>query len=154
MDSLDKGTYCFYSMYSWIFEYLEREFGREALKKYWEHIGIEYYSRLIEDIKKSGLVALENYYVNNLGNEESKEEVEINRDENIFKIKTNNCNAIKWLKTQKINDCAFCQDSYYKDYCNHCKVINEAIANKSGLIFDINYDNRGKCVQIYRKVYE
>ena len=27
MDNLDKETYCFYSMCSWIFEYLEREFG-------------------------------------------------------------------------------------------------------------------------------
>ncbi len=154
MNELNKEVYAFYSMYSWIFEYLEREFGRKVLEKYWKHIGMNYYSRLIEDIKKRGLIALEDYYIDYFGDEDSKEEARISRDENMFKIEINDCNAIKWLKEQKIQECAFCQDSYYRDYCDHCKFINKTLADQTGLTFEIKYNKNGKCTQIYKKIGE
>lgn len=152
MVKFNKGAYGFYSMYSWMFEYIDKQFGRNSLEKYWEHIGLNYYSRLIDEIKKYGLIALENYYSDALEGEENEKDIEVFRDETTFKMKISNCKAIEWLKEQENNKNSFYHRPYFKDYCDHCKFINEIIAKESGLEFEIVYDKKGNCTQIYRKI--
>ena len=152
MSKFNKGIYGYYSMYSWMFEYMDKQFGKDVLKKYWKYLGSQYYSKLVDEIKKNGLVALENYYIDALEGEENKEDIEVFRDESIFKIKISNCKAIEWLKKVENDRNSFYHRPYFRDYCDHCKVINEVIAEKSGLKFVIEFDKEGCCLQTYRKV--
>ena len=151
MSGLEKEIYCFYSMYSWIFGYLEKEWGKKAVEDYWLHIGSKYYGRLVEDIKKRGLAALKDYYDRYLSAEDGSEQVKVVKNEDMFRVDTHNCKAMQWLRTQKVGDCAFCQDSYYSDYCDHCRFINQTIARESGLSFHMEYNRQGKCTQVYRR---
>ena len=44
------------------FEYLDKNFGRKVLKEYLKQTGENIYKKLIENIKKDGLIALEKYW--------------------------------------------------------------------------------------------
>jgi hypothetical protein len=151
MTKFNKKSYGFYSMYNWMFAYMDREFGRDLLEEYWEHIGREYYSNLIDEIKNKGIVALEDYYKDALEGEETSGEVEVIGNKDMFKIRIKNCKAIEWLKKLEKDKDAMYHMPYFKDYCDHCRVINETIAKNSGLKFVIDYDKQGSCTQIYRK---
>jgi len=133
----------FYGIYNTMFQFVEDKYGDEELKKYWEFIGEKYYGWLIEDIKKRGTKAIEDYWLSTTENDDIVYDLKTGPDR--FELKIDSCSAIGFIKKSA-------HDKLFHKYCQHCRVVNSKIAELSGLEYRVDYDqDKGKCTHAFSK---
>ena len=121
------------------FEFLAKKYGKETLDEYLKEAGRNIYKELIEKIKNEGLKALEKYWQNIFTLEKGDFKIEMKDDEEII-LKVKKCPALEHMR--KMNY------SIYKDFCRQCKIINEVIAEETGLASEvISNQEKGSCIQ-------
>ena len=84
-----------YGLYNVIFNWCEKNFGKEGLVKYWQHIGRTCYAEVIETFRREGLDGVKEYSEG----EFTKEGVEITsslEEEKLF-IDIKNCPAYAFM---------------------------------------------------------
>jgi hypothetical protein len=133
----------FYGIYNTTFNFFERTYGYDELVKYWEFIGEEYFSWLVGDIKKRGTVALKDYWMESIENDDIEYTIKVEPDR--FELTIDSCSAISFME----------RDTHYPlfhKYCEHCRVVNSKIAQLSGYRYKVDYDqDKGKCTHVFNK---
>jgi hypothetical protein len=133
----------FYGIFNTMFKFVDDSYGDEELKKYWEFIGEKYFAWLIEDIKKRGIKAIEEYWLSTVENDDIVYDLKSDADK--FDLKIDSCSAIGFIKKSP-------HDKLFPKYCEHCRVVNSKIAEQSGFEYKLDYDQeKGKCTHVFNK---
>ena len=133
----------FYGIYNTTFNFMERNYGYDELVKYWGFIGEEYFSWLVDDIKKRGTAALKDYWMESIENDDIEYDLKVESDK--FELNIDSCSAINFMK----------KDIHYPlfhKYCEHCNVVNTKIGELSGYDYKVDYEqDKGKCTHVFNK---
>ncbi|HEY3297177.1 MAG TPA: hypothetical protein VGK34_00865 [Armatimonadota bacterium] len=77
-------------------DYLESNFGAEAVREYLRTFTLSFYAPLIEDLEKRGLVALKEHFENVYAIESGKAHFELSDDELIIQVEA--CPAVMHMR--------------------------------------------------------
>ncbi|NPV55012.1 MAG: hypothetical protein HPY71_16105 [Firmicutes bacterium] len=142
----------FYGGLSLAFEFMERELGYEALKEYWRRVALSCYQPLIEKLKRKGLPALEEYLRGVFEPQASRSpgqsgtgepDFEITRTGDELILKINRCPALSHMRAAGYR--------IYPRYCEHTRVVNEAICRAAGCEAACEYDqDAARCIQRFK----
>ncbi|MBC7319860.1 hypothetical protein H5T89_04375 [bacterium] len=128
----------FHGALSCAFQFLEENYGKEALTKFLIRVAQNCYKDLISNINTEGLLALEIYWRKIFTLEEGK--FEIRTDENSVIIEVKECPALSHLKKAGY--------PIYKDFCYQTEIINSIIAKETGLYSSIEKNqDKAYCIQ-------
>lgn len=128
----------FHGALSCAFQFLEENYGKDALKKFLIRVAQNCYRDLISSINREGLPALERYWRKIFTLEDGKFELRISEDSIILEVKE--CPALSHLKRTGY--------PIYKDFCSQTEIINSVIAKETGFYCSIEKDqDRAYCIQ-------
>jgi len=116
----------FYFAINATFRFFLEKYGEEALTRYWESLGEDYYAPLSQRFKAGSLDEVEKYW-REFFEREPGGEVDVTQTDGRVEIEVRDCPAIRWLRenNREIVPC----------YCRHCHHVSTAIASKAGLEF-------------------
>ena len=138
-DSKPVGAADFYFAINATFRFIEREFGPEGLRRYWEALGSRYYGPVTAAWKRGGLPAVADYWRAFFAAEPGSEvSVEASPEEVSLDVRV--CPAFKHLRAHG-RDIVPC-------FCQHCYYVSEAAAAPAGLTVRIEGGN-GACRQTF-----
>ncbi len=128
---------------SMMIEYIEKKYGKKAVKNYLKQFAKAYYSPLKEKIRKNGLVALKRY-IEKLYRKESGE-IEIDYHPDQMQVKVKKCPAVSHIKKKGFKPA----ESFFET----TKTVYETIVEGTGFDFEMkDYDkNTGKTNLIFRR---
>jgi hypothetical protein len=138
-DSKKVGAGDFYFAINATFRFIEQQFGREGLRRYWQDLGANYYAPVTADWKDGGLPAVADYW-RAFFNAEPGAEVQVDVTPDRVSLDVRVCPAIKHLRAQarEIVPC----------FCQHCYYVSEAAAAPAGLTVRLEGGN-GSCRQTF-----
>jgi hypothetical protein len=138
-DSKKVGAGDFYFAINATFRFIEKQFGREGLRQYWQDLGARYYAPVTAGWKRGGLPAVAAYWRAFFGAEPGAE-VEVDAAAERVRLEVRVCPAIKHLRGQgrEIVPC----------FCQHCYYVSEAMAAPAGLTVRVEGGN-GACRQTF-----
>jgi hypothetical protein len=138
-DSKKIGAGDFYLAINASFRFIEKKFGRDGLRRYWQELGSTYYAPVTAAWKRGGLPAVAHYWRAFFDAEPGAEvRVEATSDRVILDVQV--CPAIKHLRAQA-RDIVPC-------FCQHCYYVSEAAAAPAGLTVRVEGGN-GACRQTF-----
>jgi|LSQX01.1.fsa_nt_gb hypothetical protein len=134
-----------FGLYNVIYNWLEKNYGYNALEEYWEFMTENCFKGVAEKFKDDGLCAIKDYY------------------EHTFSLDDGACSSC--LEDEKLTiEVTKCPDYEFmksspnphfvpiKSYCKHHEVMNRILAEKSGHTFCMREcDNKGHCIWIFTK---
>lgn len=128
----------FHGALSYAIRFLAEQYGREGRDAFLEGLAETVYQPLVEDLRRRGLVALEEHWQRVFQLEDGAFDME--RDERMLVLRVHRCPAIAHMQAH---------DYPIADgYCAHTRVVNEAICRRAGYRCEVDYDqNDGRCVQ-------
>lgn len=126
-------------------EYVGRQYGDKGVEEYLTVFTVEYYKPLIENCKKIGIKAIEEWLRETYKKEEAEEAIEIISNENEISVKVKYCPAIEFMKKS-----GHVPSKWFKQTTI---LVNRVIAEQSGLIFEMGqYDElTGKADFIFKR---
>lgn len=139
-DSKPVGAADFYFVINATFRFIERRFGLDGLRRYWQQLGESYYAPVSAEWKRGGLAAIASYWRAFFQAEPGGNvEVKLNDDSVVIDVRA--CPAIRHLREhgRQIIPC----------YCQHCYYVSEAIAAAAGYAARIEGGD-GSCRQVFR----
>ena len=129
----------FYFAINATFRFIEKRFGPEGLRRYWQELGATYYAPVTAAWKQGGLPAVADYWRAFFAAEPGAEtEVEVTPKGVTLNVRV--CPAIKHLRAnaRAILPC----------FCQHCYYVSEAMAAPAGLTVRVEGGN-GACRQTF-----
>jgi len=117
----------FFELYNHTFSFLEREYGFNAVRLYWEFIADHELSSLEHLMKTKGFKGMEEYWRSTLGQEGADYEMEVTGDS--FKVIVKHCPPTEWFKAKP--------PEAYPRYCEHCDVLYRRVGKRCG--FEMQY---------------
>lgn len=130
------GVQDFIRYYDWTFEYLRRQYGEEAVQRYWaEAIAFDSQNHANVLIQAKGLAGMAEYWGHTLQSEEAAYRALQQPD--YFRIDMYDCPSKGLLI--KLN-----QEEYH-DYCQHCMGWIKPIMDRAGFLIDHEHNHRGQC---------
>jgi hypothetical protein len=129
----------FYFAINATFRFVEKQFGRDGLRRYWQELGSTYYAPVTAAWKRGGLTAVGDYWRAFFDAEPGAEvQVDITSDRVSLDVRV--CPAIKHLRAhaREIIPC----------FCQHCYYVSEAMAAPAGFTVRIEGGN-GVCRQTF-----
>lgn len=125
------------------FEFLSEKYGKEKLEEFLKICGKNMYKKLIKEIKKRGLKAIEEYWNEIFTIEDAKFKIEKDKNKRI-KLIVLECPALSHMEKKGYK--------IYNDFCIQCRVINQVIAKETNLISEVkaNQEKRS-CEQIFER---
>jgi len=138
-DAKDVGAADFYFAINATFRFIEKRFGREGLRRYWQELGASYYAPVTVAWKRGGLAAVADYWRAFFAAEPGAEvEVEVTGEGVTLEVRV--CPAIKHLRAH--------QREIVPCFCQHCYYVSEAAAAPAGLTVRVEGGN-GACRQTF-----
>jgi hypothetical protein len=138
-DSKKTGAGDFYFAINATFRFIEKRFGRDGLRRYWQEFGSTYYAPVTAAWKRGGLPAVASYWRAFFDAEPGAEvRVDVTSDRVILDVQV--CPAIKHLRAHA-RDIVPC-------FCQHCYYVSEAAAASAGLAVRVEGGN-GACRQAF-----
>lgn len=126
----------FILVYDWTFEYLRREHGEEALRRYWvECISLDSQHHARELIIPHGIAGMKEYWGHTLAEEEAGYTSVVG--ERSFRIDMYACPSQGLLK-QHGQEC-------YPDYCEHCMGWIEPVLREAGFVVHHAHNHNCQC---------
>ena len=126
----------FCGYYDWTFEWLSRNFGEEAVQKYWlESIARDSQTHATAQIIERGIEGMVTYWGHTLAEEEAG---------------YTSCHAHDYYRI----DMFACPSkgynlehgfAYYHDYCSHCMGWIKDIMDRAGFVIHHDHDHQGMC---------
>ena len=130
------GVQDFIRYYDWTFEYLRRQYGEEAVQRYWaEAIAFDSQNHANVLIQAKGLAGMAEYWGDTLQSEEAG--FRTLQQPDYFRIDMVDCPSKGLLI--KLN-----QEEYH-DYCQHCMGWIKPIMDRAGFLIDHEHNHRGQC---------
>ena len=139
-DTKKVGAADFYFAINAAFRFIEKRFGRDGLRRYWQELGASYYAPVTAAWKSGGLAAVADYWRAFFAAEPGAEvTVEASADAVTLDVRV--CPAIRHLRAngREIVPC----------FCQHCYYVSEAVAAPAGLTVRVQGGN-GSCRQEFR----
>jgi hypothetical protein len=138
-DAKKVGAGDFYFAINATFRFIEKRFGRDGLRRYWQELGSTYYAPVTAAWKSGGLPAVAGYWRAFFDAEPGAEvQVDVTPDRVMLDVRI--CPAIKHLRAhaREIVPC----------FCQHCYYVSEAAAAPAGLTVRVEGGN-GACRQTF-----
>lgn len=130
------GVQDFIGYYDWTFEYLRRQYGEEAVQRYWaEAIAFNSQNHANVLIQAKGLAGMTEYWGHTLQSEEAGYRATLQPE--YFRIDMFDCPSKGLLI--KLD-----QEEYH-DYCQHCIGWIKPIMDQAGFLIDHEHNHRGQC---------
>ena len=130
------GVQDFIRYYDWTFEYLRRQYGEEAVQRYWaEAIAFNSQNHANVLIQAKGLAGMADYWGHTLDSEEAGYHATLQPD--YFRIDMVDCPSKGLLI--KLG-----QEEYH-DYCQHCIGWIKPIMDQVGFLIDHEHNHHGQC---------
>lgn len=138
-DSKPVGAGDFYFAINATFRFIEREFGREGLRRYWQELGARYYAPVSAAWERGGLRAVADYWRAFFAVEPGSD-VHVEATPEQVNLNVRVCPAFKHLRAHG-RDILPC-------FCQHCHYVAEAMAAPAGLAVRVEGGN-GTCRQTF-----
>jgi hypothetical protein len=138
-DTKKVGAADFYFAINATFRFIEKDLGREGLRRYWQDLGSRYYAPVSAAWNRGGLPAVAGYWRAFFDAEPDADiRVEASADEVTMDVRV--CPAIKHLRAhgREIVPC----------FCEHCYHVSEAVAAPAGFTVRVEGGN-GACRQTF-----
>ena len=138
-DSKKVGAGDFYFAINATFRFIEKRFGFEGLRRYWQELGATYYAPVTAAWKRGGLRAVAGYW-RAFFDAEPGADVQVDVTSDRVSLDVRVCPAIKHLRAhaRAIVPC----------FCQHCYYVSEALAAPAGLTVRVEGGN-GACRQTF-----
>lgn len=129
--------------YNELFSFLEEEYGREAVIKFWEYISDRFLFNLDRLVREKGIEGMKEYWTHTLTEEGADYEMKVTPTE--FEIFMKRCPSVNTLNRSNVKK--------YTNYCDHCNILYRRIIEKYGFLYDYEFLDRDKgiCRLIVRK---
>ncbi len=128
----------FHGVLSCAIDFLESEYGLQGLYEFLSSLSGTVYAPLVDEMRKEGLPALRRH-VERIFELEGGE-LEINEDRQKLVLNVHRCPAISHLRRRGY--------PIASSFCEHCRILNEAISKDAGFESDVVYEqSEGRCVQ-------
>ncbi len=136
-DAKAVGAGDFYFAINATFRFIEKEFGREGLRRYWQELGSRYYAPVAAAWARGGLPAVADYWRAFFAAEPGAD-VAVAATPDEVRLDVRVCPAFKHLRAHG-RDVVPC-------FCEHCYYVSEAMGAPAGLTVRIEGGN-GACRQ-------
>lgn len=135
------GAADFYTAVNATFRFIERRFGIDGLRAYWQDMGRRYYAPVTERWRAGGLHAVAEHW-RAFFKAEPGAEVEVKQEENEVVVQVRTCPAIRFLRAhgREIVPC----------FCQHCHFVSTAMGEAAGIEVRIQGGN-GSCQQRFAR---
>jgi len=135
------GCYDFCGHYEWTFDWIEKNFGREALRDYWrDAISGDSQIHAAMAIQSKGIVGMEEYWGHTLAEEAAG--FTSARTNDSFRINMHECPSKGFLINNGLEN--------HSDYCDHCMGWIGPTMEKAGFVVDHEHNHRGTCWWVFR----
>ena len=112
----------FFELYSQTFAFLDREFGFEAVNRFWEYIADHELGPLEHLMRTRGFEGMEEYWSAVAAQEGA--ELEMHRTSDSFEVVIKKCPPCEWFKDKQL--------AHYPRYCEHCSILYARVAERCG----------------------
>ena len=138
-DAKKVGAGDFYFAINATFRFIDKRFGLDGLRRYWQELGASYYAPVTAAWKRGGLPAVADYW-RAFFDAEPGAEVQVDVAPGRVSLNVRVCPAIKHLRahSRAIAPC----------FCQHCYYVSEAAAAPAGLTVRVDGGN-GVCRQTF-----
>jgi hypothetical protein len=138
-DSKPVGAADFYFAINATFRFIEKEFGLEGLRRYWQDLGSRYYAPVTAAWQRGGLPAVAGYW-RAFFKAEPGAEVAVEETAQQVQLIVHVCPAFKHLRanSREVVSC----------FCQHCYYVSEAMAAPAGFTVRVEGGN-GACRQTF-----
>lgn len=132
----------FHGALSYGIDFIVGKYGLEGLRKYITGMADTVYAPLVNEIRNEGLSALRTHWDSIFTVEEG--EFEMDEEDGVLTLHVRTCPAIAHMKARGY--------TISPHFCEHTRMLNEAICARSDYVCDIEYDQEaGSCVQRFWK---
>jgi len=136
----------FIPAYSELFKYLEARAGKEAVIDFWKYLSDNFLGNLREEVEKNGIRGCWNYWSHTLNEEAADFTMEVDDEEQVFRITMRHCPSMgRLLELKHIEP--------YPDYCQHCDWLYRRVLEPLGYSYEIDMSRcrQAKCSLEVRK---
>jgi len=136
----------FIPAYSEMFKYLESRGGKEAVIDFWKYLSDSFLGNLREEVEKNGIRGCWNYWSHTLNEEAADFTMEVDDEEQVFRITMHHCPSMGRLLEMKHLE-------PYPDYCEHCDWLYRRVLEPLGYSYEIDMSqcHQAKCALEVRK---
>ncbi len=136
------GVNDFIGYYDWTFEFIRRNYGEEALKRYWHQaIAKHAIKELYDTIEQDEVLAMIRHWAYSAIGEECDAHICFSRD--YFRYDMHSCPSLGFLIKANRH--------FYHDYCSHCMGWIKPMMQKAGWRVWHEHNHRGQCWWEYRR---
>jgi len=116
----------FFELYSQTFSFLDREFGFEAVHRFWDFIADEQLDVLESLMREKGFKGMEEYWRNTLDQEGADYEMQVTDD--YFQLAVKHCPPTEWFRSKGIE--------HYPRYSEHCERLYRRVGERCGFAME------------------
>jgi hypothetical protein len=128
----------FCGYYDWTFEWLRRNYGEQAVRKYWEEaICRDSQTHARELIIPKGIAGMVEYWGHTLAEEEAGYTCCYDEDAGYYRIDMYACPSKGYNLEHGY--------AYYHDYCDHCMGWIKPIMDEAGFVIHHDHNHAGMC---------
>jgi hypothetical protein len=131
----------FYFAYNATFRHIREQFGEEALRQYWLHMGREHFAHVTRALRERGLEALQEHW-EELFAEEPGAQVSTTLHSGELELRVEVCPAWQHLRA--------CGRQVDESYCDHCLWVSRGMCEPAGVQVTID-GGEGRCIQHFRR---
>jgi len=128
----------FCGCYDWTFEWLRRNFGQEAVERYWRQaISADSQRHAAELIVSQGVAGMMKYWGHTLAEEKAGYVTWADEQRQVMRIEMHACPSLGYNLQHGYR--------YYHDYCDHCMGWLLPIMERAGFVIHHDHNHRGQC---------
>lgn len=130
------GVQDFVGYYDWTFAYLERNYGRCALQRYWRQaVALDAQQHARRLFLTQGIDGMQAYWSHTLDAEDAG--YTLSRGQDFFRIDMFDCPSLGYLIKHHLRA--------YHDYCAHCMAWIVPLMDEAGFVVDHEHNHAGQC---------
>ena len=132
----------FHGALSFGIKFIVDRYGLEGLREYLNGLAKTMYAPLVTRLRGEGLIALREHWDHVFSVEDG--EYEMREDDGVLVLDVHQCPAIAHMKKHGYD--------IAPHFCEHTRMLNEAICNEAGYACSVDYDqDAGRCTQRFWK---
>lgn len=133
----------FHGALSFGLTFLRKRYNEDGVREFLSGLSATVYKPLVEGIQTRGLAALRDHWQEVFALEDG--EIELQESEEELVLRVHRCPAIAHMQE---NNYAIAEH-----YCEHTRIVNEAVCGAAGYESEVAYDQqKGCCVQKFRRL--
>ena len=128
-----------------MYEYLDKNYGRQELLDYLRQFARSVYRPLVDKVRAGGLPAMRQHLAEDFDAEAGK--YEFRADEGVLEFHVTRCPAVWYLKDH--------DERLPETFCLQTEIVLGEICRRARIEFSVEFNtSEGRCVQTFRKLQE